>query len=43
MKKFIEDPVYYQNTQTDLGKLHHLLGEKGATARVAKGLEEYFQ
>ena len=43
MKKFIEDPVYYQTTQTDLGKLHHLLGEKGATARVAKGLEEYFQ
>jgi lipid-A-disaccharide synthase len=41
MDRFITDPAYYQQTVAELKKLSSFLGERGATARVAKTLEAY--
>jgi lipid-A-disaccharide synthase len=43
MKKYIEDKAYADSVRHDLAQVHLRLGEKGATARVAKALEEYLQ
>jgi len=41
MDRFISDPTYYQQTVEELKKISSYLGNPGATARVAKSLEEY--
>jgi len=43
MKKYIDDPQYTAGVRRDLASLKNLLGDRGATARAAKALEEYFQ
>lgn len=43
IEKFIDDPDYRRQTQEALGLLHHQLGEKGATVRVARIVEEYLK
>lgn len=43
MKKYLDDPAYAAQVHSDLSKLKHLLGDRGATVRVAKALEEFFQ
>lgn len=39
--RYVKEPEYKQLVMTDLKKLPHLLGELGATERVAKSLETY--
>jgi lipid-A-disaccharide synthase len=41
MDRYITDPAYRQQTIEELKKLSSFLGERGATARVAKTLEAY--
>ncbi|MFZ3231367.1 MAG: lipid-A-disaccharide synthase [Pseudobdellovibrio sp.] len=41
MDRFIADPAYYNSTVEELKKLSSYLGDRGATARVAKSLEAY--
>jgi lipid-A-disaccharide synthase len=43
MKKYIDDPLYTAQVRQDLARLKNLLGDRGATARAAQALEEYFQ
>jgi lipid-A-disaccharide synthase len=43
MERYLEDPVYSQKVRTELGELRQHLGNKGATARVAQSLEEFFK
>ena len=42
VSRYVDDPAYRESVIADLKKLQGYLGNKGATARVAKGLEEYF-
>lgn len=42
MQKYLSDPAYKAKVTADLKELQKHLGNKGATVRVAKGLEEYF-
>ncbi len=43
MKRYIDEPSYTQQVIDKLKKLKVLLGDKGATDRVAQLLEKYFQ
>lgn len=40
--RFFGDPAYYQKTKEELAQLRHLLGDRGATKRVAQEIEKYF-
>jgi lipid-A-disaccharide synthase len=42
LEKFIKSPQLRFEVRTDLGGLKHLLGDSGATSRVAHILEDYF-
>lgn len=39
---FLKDPGAAEKIRQELGELVHVLGDRGATARVAKSLERYF-
>ena len=39
---FLKDPEAAEKKRQELGQLVHVLGDRGATARVAKSLERYF-
>lgn len=41
MDRYISDPDYYKQTKNELKKIPSCLGDRGATARVAKSLEAY--
>lgn len=41
MQKYIDDPVYTESVIADLKTLKNHLGDRGATARVAKALDAY--
>jgi lipid-A-disaccharide synthase len=43
MKKYLDNPAHAAEVHRELAKLKNLLGDRGATVRVAKALEEYFQ
>lgn len=43
IEKFIRDPEYYRQTRKDLATIVPHLGNPGATERVAKSLESFFQ
>jgi hypothetical protein len=43
MKKYLDDPAYAAGVHAELSRLKHLLGDRGATGRVAQALEEYFR
>ena len=43
MKRYIVDSSYRESVVEELKKLHHVLGEKGATRRVTKSLEGFLQ
>lgn len=43
MKKYIEDQAYTDSVIKDLSQVQQRLGDKGATARVAKAVEEYLK
>lgn len=43
MERYFTDPAYTQKVRGELGELRQHLGNKGATARVAQSLEEFFQ
>jgi lipid-A-disaccharide synthase len=43
MKRYIDDPNWTAQVRRDLASLKNLLGDRGATARAAQALEEYFQ
>lgn len=40
---YFRDPEYAEKVRTELGELRQYLGDKGATARVASSLEEFFK
>lgn len=42
LQNFIDHPEERKKTEEELSKLHDLLGDKGATVRVANALEPYF-
>lgn len=43
LRRYLDDSEYFKSVLSDLKQLHTQLGEKGATERVAKALEEYFE
>jgi lipid-A-disaccharide synthase len=43
MKKYLDDIQYTQNVRHDLSQIRTRLGDRGATSRVAKTLEEYLK
>jgi len=43
MDRYFQDPAYADQVRADLGQLRKHLGDKGATERVAKSLEEFFK
>jgi lipid-A-disaccharide synthase len=43
MKRYLDDQAFTADVRSELAKLQHLLGDRGATARVAKALDEFFQ
>jgi lipid-A-disaccharide synthase len=43
MSRYLEDPLYAAEVKMSLHKIRHQLGEKGATQRVASGLQKYFR
>jgi lipid-A-disaccharide synthase len=43
LERYFVDPVYTAKVREDLKGLRQHLGDKGATARVAASLEEFFQ
>jgi lipid-A-disaccharide synthase len=43
MDRYLTDPEYTAKVRADLAGLRQHLGDKGATERVAKSLEEYFR
>ncbi len=43
LRKYIDDPVYKSEVVSDLKKIQGTLGERGATVRVARVLDKYFQ
>lgn len=42
LEKYLLDPEYRKRVVQDLGQLQQSLGDRGATERVVKSLEEYF-
>ncbi|WP_374028889.1 lipid-A-disaccharide synthase [Bdellovibrio bacteriovorus] len=42
LEKYITDPAYKAQVVSDLGQLRQYLGDKGATQRVVKALDEFF-
>jgi lipid-A-disaccharide synthase len=42
LDRYLQDPAYTAQVRQDLAGLRQHLGDKGATARVAQSLEEYF-
>lgn len=43
LKRYIDDPVYKNEVISELKKIQSTLGERGATIRVARVLDKYFQ
>lgn len=43
MDRYFQDTQYAAKVRSELGELRQYLGDKGATARVARSLEEFFQ
>lgn len=43
MKRYFDEPAHASYVQQELSQMQSKLGEKGATERVAKGLEEYLR
>ncbi|WP_413288005.1 lipid-A-disaccharide synthase [Bdellovibrio sp. HCB337] len=43
MDRYFQDPQYTAKVRGELGELRQHLGDKGATARVARSLEEFFK
>lgn len=43
IEKFIRDPEHYRQTRKELATISQHLGDRGATDRVAKSLESFFQ
>ena len=43
MKRYFDEPAHASYVQQELSQMQSQLGEKGATERVAKGLEEFLR
>lgn len=43
LKKYLDDPVHTASVKAELAKVRSYLGDKGATERVAKSLDEYLR
>jgi lipid-A-disaccharide synthase len=43
MKRYLDDPLYAEEVRMNLKKIRTQLGDRGATQRVAQGLETYFK